>query len=87
MKKLISVVALLLVLATMLTACSKFKCALCKEEKGGKQYDHELAGGVKVVLCEDCHEKVENGTQQLDDLVGKVEEGIDKVEDFLNQFK
>ena len=52
MKKLIAVLCMVLVMATMLTAC-KFTCDICEEEKSGKKQTGEL-NGKKVVYCEDC---------------------------------
>ena len=58
MKKLISVLLLVSVLATLLTACGKFECDLCGEEKSGKKYERELLGE-SIDICKDCYEELE----------------------------
>ena len=58
MKKLICVLLLVVVIATMLTACGKFKCDFCGEEKTGKKYEREMLGE-EVVICKDCYEELE----------------------------
>ena len=58
MKKLICVVLLVVVIATMLTACGKFKCDLCGEEKSGKKYERELFGQ-EIDICKDCYKDLE----------------------------
>ena len=52
--------ALLLVIATALTltACGKFTCGLCGEEKSGKSYKTEVLGE-KITICEDCHDDIQ----------------------------
>ncbi len=58
MKKLISVLLLVAVMATLLTACGSFTCGLCKKEKSGKKYDTEISGQA-FVICKDCHDGLE----------------------------
>ena len=58
MKKLICIVLLVVVMATMLTACGKFTCDFCGEEKTGKKYERELLGQ-EVDICKDCYEELE----------------------------
>ena len=64
MKKLIAVLCLLVVMASMLTAC-KFTCDLCGEEKTGKQTKGEVMGE-EVVYCKECKEDLD----QLKDAFG-----------------
>ena len=59
MKKLISILLLVVVLVTMLTACGKFKCDLCRDEKTGKKYETEVFGQ-EVEICKDCYEDLES---------------------------
>lgn len=59
MKKLISVFLLVVVFATMLTACGKFTCDLCGEEKSGKKYTEEVYGQ-EIEYCKDCHDQLED---------------------------
>lgn len=50
---------LLVVVATMsLTACGKFTCDICGEEKTGKSYKTEV-WGQDVVICKDCYEDIQ----------------------------
>lgn len=58
MKKLICLLLVIVVMATMLTACGKFECDLCDEEKSGKKYTGEVLGQ-DVTYCQDCHEDLE----------------------------
>ena len=53
MKKFIAVVAVVIAMATLLTACGKFTCDVCEKESDCNKYKHEIAGE-KVVLCESC---------------------------------
>jgi len=62
MKKLFGALVLVAALAMLLTACGKFKCDGCGEEKSGDKHETEMLGK-KVVICEDCYE-------DLTDLVG-----------------
>ena len=59
MKKLISIAALTLIIATMFTACSKFTCDSCGEKKSGKKHTIELLGE-KATICDDCNDLMEN---------------------------
>ena len=59
MKKIISIVALLLALTFVLTACGKFTCDLCGEEKSGKKHE-ETVFGQELVYCDDCYEDLED---------------------------
>lgn len=55
MKK-VCIAALIGVMLLGLTACSKFTCGLCNEEKFGKKYENELLG---IDICKDCHDEIE----------------------------
>lgn len=57
MKKLVAIVCLVLVMATMLTACGKFKCGLCGEEKSGKKHEEKVMGE-KITYCDDCYKEL-----------------------------
>ena len=52
--------ALLLVIATALTltACGKFTCDMCGQEKSGKSYTTEVLGE-KITICKDCHDDIQ----------------------------
>ena len=58
MKRLICVFLLVVMLASLLTACGKFECDFCGEEKTGKKYERELLGQ-EVDICKDCYEELE----------------------------
>ena len=58
MKKLICILLLVVVLASLFTACGKFDCDLCGEEKTGKKHKEELYGE-SVVICDDCYDALE----------------------------
>lgn len=59
MKKLISILLLVVVLATMLTACGKFTCDMCGEEKTGKKHEESMLGE-SIVICDDCYKALED---------------------------
>lgn len=58
MKKFICISFLVLMMTAMLTACGKFECDLCGEEKSGKKYNKEV-DEEKITICEDCNEDLE----------------------------
>ena len=59
MKKIITIAALILSLSFILTACGKFTCDLCGEEKSGKKHE-ETVFGQEVVYCDDCYEALDS---------------------------
>lgn len=66
MKKLIAIICLVLVMASLLTACGKkFTCDLCQEKKSGKKHTEELLGE-KITYCDECYKEL----KQLGDLFG-----------------
>ena len=69
MKKVISIVACVVLLLSMLTACGEkeFECALCKETFTGKAniYNYE---GTKIPYCDDCYEMFE----QFEPIIGEL---------------
>jgi hypothetical protein len=65
MKKLICILLLVVVLASLFTACGKFECDACGEEKSGKKYKEEIFGK-EVVICKDCY----NDLQELANAFG-----------------
>ena len=65
MKKLICILLVVVMMATMLTACGKFKCDLCGEEKSGKKYTGEVLGE-EVEYCKDCREDLEDIADAFD---------------------
>ena len=65
MKKVICLVLLVVMLLTMLTACGKFECELCGEEKFGSKNQGEVLG-MTITYCNDCKE----GLKELQDMFG-----------------
>ena len=65
MKKLICILLVVVMMATMLTACGKFKCDLCGEEKSGKKYTGEVLCE-EVEYCKDCREDLEDIADAFD---------------------
>ena len=59
MKKLISLIVLLVTMTVLLCSCGKFECDLCGEEKTGKRYK-ETVYGTEIVYCKDCKEALED---------------------------
>ena len=59
MKRLISILLLVVVLATMLTAFGKFTCDMCGEEKTGKKHEESMLGE-SIVICDDCYKALED---------------------------
>ena len=59
MKKLICLLLVVVMMATMLAACGKFECEVCGEEKSGKKYTEEILGR-EITYCQDCHDKGED---------------------------
>ena len=72
MKKIICALLLVVMLGSMLAACS-FKCDVCEQTKSGKKTTEEVAGE-KITYCEDCKEAVqalkdlEKAAEELEDL-------------------
>ncbi len=56
--------ALMLVVATMfsLTACGKFTCDSCGEEKTGKSHKESLFG-IEMIMCDDCYQATQAAMQ------------------------
>lgn len=69
MKRLIGIFMLVLTVATMFTACGKFTCDLCEEEKSGKKYKDEFLGE-EVIICKDCYKELEELGEELADAFG-----------------
>ena len=59
MKKRISILLMLSMLSMTLTACGKFTCDLCGEEKSGKSYESTVLGE-EVVICDDCYQELQS---------------------------
>ena len=59
MKKTISTLLILTMLSILLTACGKFTCALCMDEKSGKRHESTVLGE-ELVICNDCYLELKN---------------------------
>ena len=57
MKKKIVIALMLVVMAMSLTACGKFTCFFCGEEKIGKR--HTSAWSDEIVVCHKCYKELE----------------------------
>lgn len=55
MKKKISLLLIAIAACLSLTACGKFTCDICGEEKSGKSYTTEVLGQ-KITMCSDCYD-------------------------------
>lgn len=58
MKKIISLLLVVVALATMLTACGKFECEACGEEKSGKKHKVEVLDE-EATICDECYEELQ----------------------------
>ena len=58
MKRIISLLLVVVAMVCMLTACSKFECAMCEKEKTGEKHEIEFLGE-KAEICDDCYEAYE----------------------------
>ena len=58
MKKWMGLSLLAVVMVMMLTACGKFECGMCNEEKSGKKHKTEVFGE-EIVICDDCYEDIQ----------------------------
>ena len=57
MKRKISTILIVVAIALTMTACGKFTCDFCGEEKNGKNYKSEMLGE-EVVICQDCYNEL-----------------------------
>lgn len=64
MKRRVLALVSVLVLSFGLTACGKFRCDLCGQEKSGKQY--ETMGGT---ICSDCNKELKQMQNELMDML------------------
>ena len=72
MKKLVLSVLAAVVLTTFLTACGKFTCGICLEEKSGSKKQAEFFGE-KVDCCSDCYKELKelkDSLEELENLLG-----------------
>lgn len=65
MKRMISFILMLTLVAALLAGCGSFQCDLCGEEKTGKKYTGDLMGE-KITYCSECKEALE----ELADMFG-----------------
>ena len=54
--KRVCIAALIGVMLLSLTACGKFTCGLCNEEKTGKRYESEF---FDFEVCQDCYDEIQ----------------------------
>lgn len=58
MKRKISFLLLIVAVVMSLTACGKFTCDFCGEEKSGKNHKSNMMGE-DVVICQDCYNEMQ----------------------------
>ena len=63
MKKFFAIISIIAI-AMSVTACSKFECDLCGDEKTGRKY--ETSFGAEI--CKDCYEELEELEDSLKEL-------------------
>ena len=61
MKKFFAIVCIIAI-AMSITACSKFECDFCGEEKMGKKYE----GAFGTEICKDCHDDLEEIEREIE---------------------
>lgn len=84
MKKVISVLILAAMVLTMLASCGKpFTCALCGEEKTGKQNVYTVLGK-EIVYCNDCKKELDKAGKKIEDLGDDLEDLGDDIQDGIN---
>lgn len=64
MRKKITVLLLTVATVLSLTACGKFTCDNCGEEKSGKSYKVKVASE-EVTLCKDCKKEWDEFQKEL----------------------
>ena len=63
MRKIISVLCIVVTMFA-LTACSKFTCVLCEQEKTGKKHTVEEEG-ISVTMCDSCYKEYQQAKEEL----------------------
>lgn len=56
MKKRMIALLIMTAMVVSLTACGKFTCALCGEEKVGKKHTGNILG-MEVIVCNECYKE------------------------------
>lgn len=64
MKKKVTVLLLTVVTVFSLTACGKFTCDFCGEEKSGSSYKATFLG-VDMTVCKDCKKEIDEANKEL----------------------
>ena len=67
MKKKISLVLAMIMVSLSLTACGKFTCDMCGQEKSGKNYSVEVMGE-KASVCKECYDEIKELQKEMQDL-------------------
>ena len=79
MKKIISVLVLVVAMGTMLTACGKFTCDSCGEKKSGKKYTIDIFGE-ELDVCSDCNDEFNEGMGELEDSLNELEDSLEELD-------
>lgn len=64
MKRIISFVLMLTLVASLLVGCGSFRCDLCGQEKTGKKYTEDVYG-TSITYCGDCKDALEELADML----------------------
>lgn len=59
MKKLVCLLLLVAMVATLFVGCGSFECDLCGKESDGEKHEVEVLGD-EVVYCDDCYDALED---------------------------
>ena len=86
MKKIIAMLLLVAMLATLLVACEdKFTCDNCNKEKSGKKNTTTFAGE-EITYCNDCKDEVET-IIDMGNAMGLGDMSADEIEDLADQLE
>ena len=65
------ILAMLIVVSMSLsvTACNKFECDICHEEKTGKMYRNKY----KSEICSECYEELKQSQKDIEEEIGNLD--------------
>ena len=84
MKKLISVLLLVVMMVSLLAACGEeeFTCELCRQTQTGTQYTETL-DGEKIICCKTCKDdlkELNDSMEELNDSLEELDEALSDLE-------
>ena len=59
MMKKLTALLMVVIMALSFTACGKFVCGLCGQEKFGKKHEKNVLG-YEIVICNDCQKDIDS---------------------------